>query len=261
MPIWNLFCVPLNKNVANDIIEKASNNLPTSPQPSAPPANYDDPVDVNYTGLYPKVPEITTTNNETNIKQLSKKELKELKKKEENEKKIRDKELKELKIKEEKERQIKEKELKENELREKELREKELKEKELKELELKKKELIKIKTEMLLKNLSGDYYYENNYNLLDGDMPANVDTRHILVVFCKNNYSNLYILKKASNLDLLNGYYEYFKYCPNIQSMEYDLLSSSIYYRNFNLEEKKILAKIIDISTSIKFKNLLMKYM
>jgi len=184
MSIWKFSCLPINANSVNHIKNNVSIPQPNAPIPSAPPANNDDPIDVNSNNysLYPKIPELSPQNI-ININNKSKKFS--LKQYYSNIIKRR----KEAKLKKKEELELKKK--KELELKEKQT--KELKEKE--ENELKKiNELRKIKTEMLLNNLQKNYDCENNHNLLKGDTGAIIDSRHVFQVFVSNNLRNSYIL-------------------------------------------------------------------
>lgn len=116
------------------------------------------------------------------------------------------------------------------------------------------------KTTLLLKNLENlDFGGKlDNSNLIQGEEPAIIDRRHITLIIKHTNVKNSHMLKIANNIEFLYGAKNIVNY--HMTENQHKFIIFGLEQRKLNLEEKKILAELINTASCCQQKNDLMKY-
>ena len=122
-----------------------------------------------------------------------------------------------------------------------------------------------LKTNLLLKNLQKKDWRIDNINLLKGEDRAIVDRRHVYHIIDNMCFYNSFILDYASNMEFLEGLYNFTieknKRSGGYYASEFSVITDGIKNRKFNKSEKKILGKIINITRNSLLNNDLTEYL
>lgn len=123
-----------------------------------------------------------------------------------------------------------------------------------------KKNTDNFKTSLLLKHLENPFYKDklDNLNLIQGEEPAVIDRRHVALIIRHINVKSSYILRISSNIEFLLGAKDTIH--ENMSEYQRKFIIFGLQKREFNLDEKKILAELIEMSVHWHLKNELLKF-